>query len=108
MGLGFEYHLILRMFYGGPKYRLILSMFNILVSRYCSILDIFYITFEAYRFGVFIVIVHKTLLSLTSLFKTFYSPGLQKANFARLRFQYTWWNSYFFSSLGESIKSKHT
>ena len=35
-------------------------------------------------------------------------PDLEKADFGRQRFQYTWLNSYFFSSLRESIKTKHT
>jgi len=53
-------------------------------------------------------IVHKALVSLTSVFKTCYSPDLEKADFDRQSFQYTGLNSYFFSSLRESNKTKHT
>jgi len=45
------------------------------------------------------VIVYKAPVSLTSVFKTCYSP-----DFDRQSFQYTWLNSYFFSSLRESNK----
>jgi len=79
-----------------------------IVSRYCLILDMFYVTFQGYHFGVFMVIVYKALVSLTSVFKTCYSPDLEKADFNRQSFQYTWLNSYFFSSLRESIKTKNT
>ena len=72
------------------------------VSRYHLILDEFYVTFQGYRLGVFIVIVYKALASLTSVFKHCYSPNLEKADFDRQSFQYTWLNSYFFSSLQES------
>jgi len=36
------------------------------------------------------VIVSKTLVSLTSVFKTCYSPNLERADFDRQSFQYTW------------------
>jgi len=45
------------------------------------------------------VIVYKAPVSLTSVFKTCYSPDLEKADFDRQSFQYTWLNSYFFGSL---------
>jgi len=54
------------------------------------------------------IIVYKGLVSLTSVFKTCYSPDLEKADFDRQSFQYTWWNRYFFSSLREYIKTKVT
>ena len=79
-----------------------------IVSRYCVILDEFYVTFQDYRLGVFIVIVYKAPVSLTCVFKPCYSPDLEKADLGRQRFQYTWLNSYFFSSLRGSIKTKHT
>ena len=41
----------------------------------------------------------KTLDSLTSVFETCYSPDLERADFHRQSFQYSWLNSYFFSSL---------
>ena len=44
------------------------------------------------------IIVYKALVSLTSVFKTCYSPNLERADFDRQSFQYTWLNSYFFSS----------
>jgi len=52
------------------------------------------------------VIVYKALVSLTSVFKACYSPNLEKADFDRESFQYTWLNSYFFGSLQESSKSQ--
>ena len=61
----------------------------------------FYLTFEGYRFGVFIVIVYKAPVSLKSGFKTSYSPDSERADFNRQSFQYTWLNNYFFSSLQE-------
>ena len=72
------------------------------------ILDMFYVTFQGYRLGVFMVIVYKAPVGLTSVFKPCYSPDLEKADFGRQSFQYTWLNSYFFSSLQESIETKHT
>jgi len=39
------------------------------VSSYRLILDMFYVTFQDYRLGVFMVIVYKALVSLTSVFK---------------------------------------
>ena len=54
------------------------------------------------------VIVYKTPVSLTSVFKPCCSPDLEKADSGRQSFQYTWLNSYFFSSLLESIKTKYT
>ena len=38
-----------------------------IVSRYRLILDIFCVTFQGYRFGVFMVIVYKAPVSLTSV-----------------------------------------
>ena len=54
------------------------------------------------------VIVYKAPVSLTSVFKPCDSPDLEKADFCRQSFQYTRLNSYFFSSLRESIETKHT
>jgi len=65
-----------------------------------------YVTFEGYRLGVFMVIVYKAPVSLTSVFKTCYSPNLEKADFDQQSFQYTWLNRYFFSSLRESSKTQ--
>jgi len=92
----------------GFEYRFDTQYVLVIVSRYRVILDMFYVTFQGYRFGVFMVIVYKAPVSLTSVFKTCYSPDLERADFDRQRFQYTWLNSYFFSSLRESNKTKHT
>jgi len=51
------------------------------------------------------VIVYKASVSLTSVFRTCYSPDLEKADFDRRSFQFTWLNSYFFGSLQESSKT---
>jgi len=48
------------------------------------------------------VIVYKCPVSLTTVFKTCYSQDLEKADFDRQSFQYTWLNSWFFSLLGDS------
>ena len=53
------------------------------------------------------VIIYKALVSLTSVFKSC-SPDLERVDFDRQSYQYTWFNSYFFSSLRESNKTKHT
>jgi len=73
-----------------------------IVSRYYSTLDMFYVTYYGDRFGVLMVIVYKAPVGLTSVFKTCSSPDLEKADFNRQSFQYTWLNSYFFCSLRES------
>ena len=52
------------------------------------------------------VIVYKGSGSLTSVFKPCYPPDLERADFGRQRFQYTWLNSYFFRSLREFIKDQ--
>ena len=79
-----------------------------IVSRSRLILDMFYAMFEDYCFGVFMIIVFNPPVSLTSVFKSSHSPNLERADFDRPSFHYTWLNSYFFSSLPESNKSKHT
>jgi len=63
------------------EYRLILGMFYFIVSRYRLILDMFYVTFQGYHLGAFMVIVYKAPVSLTSVFKTCYSPDLERADF---------------------------
>ena len=91
----------------GFEYRLILSMFYFTVSRYRLILDMFYVTFQGYHLGAFMVIVYKAPARLTSVFKPCHSPDVERADFDRQSFQYTWLNSYFVSSLRESNKTKH-
>jgi len=54
------------------------------------------------------VMVYKALVSPTTVFKTCDAPNLEKADFDRQSFQYTWLNSYVFRSLRESNKTKHT
>ena len=99
---GFEYGLIPSMFYVWLWVSFDTQYVLYVVSRYRLILDMFYITFQGYRLGVFIVIVYKAPVSLTSVFKHCCSPNLERADFDRQSFQYTWLNSYFFSSLRES------
>jgi len=57
-----------------------------IVSRYLSRLDMVYVTFEGYGFGALMVIVYKALVSLTRVFKTCYSPDLEKADFDKQSF----------------------
>jgi len=64
--------------------------------------------FQGYRLGSHYGYCLQDMVSLTSVFKTCYSSDLEKANFDGQSFQYTWLNSYFFGSLQESIKTKHT
>jgi len=52
------------------------------------------------------VIVYKAPVSLTSVFKTYNSPDLERADFDRENLQYTWLNSYLFDSLRESSKTQ--
>ena len=92
----------------GFEYRLILSMFYALFQGIVLILEKFYITFQGYQVRCLSVIVCKARDSLTSVFKTCYSPDLEKADFDRESFQYTWLNSYFFSSLRESFSIENT
>jgi len=54
--------------------------------------------FKASVLDVFKISVYKTRVSLTGVFKFAYSLDLEKADFHRQSFQYTWLNSYFFSS----------
>jgi len=57
-----------------------------ILSRYRLILDMFYVTFQGYRLRVFMVIVYKALVSLTSVFKTCYSLNLERADLNRPSF----------------------
>jgi len=43
--------------------------FLFIVLTYRLILDIFYVMFQCHRFGAFMVIVHKALVSLTSVLR---------------------------------------
>ena len=54
-----------------------------IVSRYHLILDRFYVIFQGYHLGVFMVTVNKASVSLTSVYKTCYSLDLEKADFDR-------------------------
>ena len=96
---GFKFWLILSMFYVWFRVSFDTQYVSCVVSRYRLILDKLYETFQGYRLGVFIVIVYKAPVSLTSVFKRCYSLDLEKADFNRQSFQYTWLNSYFFGSL---------
>ena len=63
----------------GFEYRFDTKCVLCIVSRYRLILDKFYVTFQDYRFEVFIVIVHKAPVSLTSVYKPCYSPDSEKS-----------------------------
>ena len=99
---GLEYCLIHSMFYVWLGVSFDTQYVLCVVSRYRLILDKFCVTFQDYRLGVFMLIVYKAPVSLTSVFKQCYSPDLERADFDRQSFQYTWLNSYIFSSLRES------
>ena len=49
-----------------------------IVSRYRVILDMFYGTFQVYHFRVFVIVVYRAPLSLTSVCKTCNSPDLER------------------------------
>ena len=83
---GFEYRLILSMFYVWFQVSFDTQYVLCIASRYRLILDKFYVTFQGCRLGVFIVIVYKAPVSLTSVFKHCYSPDLEKADFDRQSF----------------------
>ena len=57
-----------------------------IVSRYRLILDKFYVTFQGCQLGVFMVIVYKAPVSLTSVFQACYSLDLERADFGRQSF----------------------
>ena len=78
---GFEYRLILSIFYLWFQVSLDTQYVLWVVSRYHLILERFYVMFQGYRSGVFIVIVYKAPVSQTSVFKHCYSPNLEKADF---------------------------
>ena len=96
---GFEYHMILSMLYVWFRVSFDTQYVLCVVSRYYLILDKFYMMFQDSHLGVLIVIVYKAPVSLTSVFKHCYSLELERADSDRQSFQYTWLNSYFFSSL---------
>ena len=75
---GFEYRLILSMFY--VWFRVSFDTQHVLcdVSRYRLILDKFYVIFQGYRLGVFMDIVYKAPVSLTSVFNHCYFSGLRE------------------------------
>jgi len=52
------------------------------------------------------VIVYKAPDTMTRVFKTCYSQDLERADFDRQSFQYTWLDTYFFGSLRESSKTQ--
>src|ERR1700744_6771923 len=83
---GFEYHLILSMFYVWFRVSFDTQYVLCVVSTYRLILDMFYVMFQGCRLGVFIVIVYKAPVSLTSVFKHCYSPDLERADFDRQSF----------------------
>ena len=83
---GFEYHLILSMFYVWFRVSFDTQYVLCIVSRYRLILDKFYVTFQGCHLGVFMVIVYKAPVSLTSVFKHCYPPDLEKADFGRQSF----------------------
>ena len=99
---GFEYRLIFSMFYVWFRVSFDTQYVLCIVSRYRLILHKFYVTFQGCRLGVFMVIVYKAPVSLTSVFKALLFSGLRESRLRQTEFQYTWLNSYFFSSLRES------
>src|SRR6266403_4143812 len=84
---GFEYRLILSVFYVWFRVSFDTQFVLCVASRYRLILEEFYVTFQGYQVRCLSVIVCKARDSLTSVFKTCYSPDLEKADFDRQSFQ---------------------
>jgi len=57
------------MFYVWFRVSLVTQYVLFIVLCYRLILDMFYLTFQEYCLGVFMVMVYKALVSLTSVFK---------------------------------------
>ena len=70
----------------GFEYRFDTQCVLCIVSRYRLILDKFYVTFQGCHLGVFMVIVYKAPVSLTSIFKPCYSPDLEKSRLRQSEF----------------------
>ena len=104
---GFEYRLILSMFYVWFRVSFDTQYVLSVVSRYRLILDRFYVTFQGCRLGVFMVIVYKAPVSLTSVFKHCYSLDLE-----RIRLRQTEFSIYLVEQLllqfASRIQTKHT
>lgn len=82
--------------------------FLYVISRDRLFLDRGYVIFQGFNLEFVIAIVYKTEVSFANLFKPWYSPPLERADFISQRFQTTWLNSNFCSSPQESMKPKHT
>ena len=63
----------------GFEYRFDTQYVLCIVLRYHLILDKFYVTFQGCHLGVFMVIVYKAPVSLTSVFKPCYFSGLRES-----------------------------
>ena len=104
---GFEYRLILSMFYVWFRVSVDTHYVLCIVSRYHLILDKFYVMFQDYRLGAFMVIVYKALGSLTSVFKHCCSPDLEKADFHRQSFS-IYLVEQLLLQFASRIQTKHT
>ena len=80
---GFQYHMILSILYVWFLVSFDNQYVLCVVSRCHLILDKFYVMFQDCHLGVFIVIVYKVPVSLTSVFKHCYSSDLERADFNR-------------------------
>ena len=70
----------------GFKYRFDTQFVLSIVSRYRLILDKFYVTFQGCPLGVFMVIVYKAPVSLTSVFKALLFSGLRESRLRQTEF----------------------
>ena len=83
---GFEYRLILSMFYVWFRVSVDTQYVLCVVSRYRLILHKFYVTFQDYQLGVFIVIVYKALVCPTSVFKALLFSGIRESGLRQTEF----------------------
>src|SRR6266403_5558472 len=83
---GFEYRLILSMFYVWFRVSFDTQYVLCVVSRYHLILEKFYVTFQGYQVRCLSVIVCKALDSLPSVFKTCYFSGLRESRLQQREF----------------------
>jgi len=78
--------LILMMFYVWFRVSLHTLYVLFIVLRYRLIFDMFYVTFQDYRLRVFMVMVYKALVSLTSVFKDLLFSKLRESRLWQTEF----------------------
>ena len=88
---GFEYRLILSIFYVWFWVLFDTQYILCIVSRYCLILDELFVTFQGYHLEVFLVLVYKAPVILTRVFMNCHSLNLEKVDINRQSFNILGW-----------------